>query len=103
MQGLSEALVEMKNLDAMCELNTRTLKEGINRHVPTKTIKPRQPSVPEWLNRKAKKIQIKMGKAHRKAKLTKNSFDHEDYRKLRRERKKELEAKLSTLTEYIVR
>ena len=92
MQGLSEALSEMKNPEAMWELCTRTLKECINWHVPTKTIKPRHPSNPEWFNRKAKKIKKKIERAHRKAKLTKDSFDHEHYKKLRREGKKELES-----------
>ena len=74
----------------MWELYTRALKGSINQHVPTKTIKPRHRSVLEWFNRKAKKHK-KMGRAHRQAKLAKNSFDNEHYRTLRREEKKELQ------------
>ena len=75
MQGLSEALSEMKSPEAMWD--TRTVRESINQHAPTNTIKPRHLSVPEWFKRKAKKIKKMMGIPHRIAKFTKNSFNHE--------------------------
>ena len=91
MRKTSETLASMDDPEKMWNLFTKNLQRSIDQHVPTKQLKPRHPSIPEWFNKRAMKIKEKIRRAHRKSKLSSDSFDCEQYRELRRGGKKELE------------
>ncbi len=90
LQKTREELGEMSDPELMWNLFAERLAENISQHVPTKEIKSRHASIPEWFNKRAKKLRSKERKAYNKAKRTFNDFDAEVYRKTRRESKKEL-------------
>ena len=91
MQKTSEALAVLEDPEEMWNLFTENLHRSIDQHVPIKQLKSPHPSVPEWFNKKARKIKERVRKAHRRSKVSSNSFDREQYKKLRRDGKKELE------------
>ena len=91
MRKTSETLASMDDPEKMWNIFTKNLQRSIDQHVPTKQLKPRHPSIPEWFNKRAMKIKEKIRRAHRRSKLSSDSFDCEQYRELRRGGKKELE------------
>ena len=91
MQKTVEALGHMSDPDKMWRLFADNLKGAVSRHVPTKTMKQRHPSIPEWYNRKAFKLQRQQRKAFNILKSAPNDFNVGKYKHQRRTSKKELE------------
>jgi len=91
MQKTSDALAVLEDPEEMWNFFMENLHRSIGLHLPIKQLKSLHPSVSEWFNKKAMKINERVRKAHRRSKVNSNSFDREQYKKLRRDGKKELE------------
>ena len=63
---------------------TDCLTQSINHH----EMKSRNPSIPEWFNKRAMKIRHKQRKAYHKSKSSSNDFDLNRYKQTRRSDKK---------------
>ena len=92
MQQTNDKLAKLTDPGAMWNIFTNDLTESKRQHVPTKEIKQRHPSIPEWFNKRALKLQNIQKQMYKRAKTTMAEFDKVKYKQRRREFKKELES-----------
>jgi len=88
MHKLEEDLQEMTDPNAMWNLFVDRLNHGIDQCVPTKELKPRRTTQPEWFNKTAEKLTTKHRKTYNKYKRTGDPFYLEKYRTERRQVRK---------------
>ena len=80
-QKTIDELRQMEDPGEMWEIFRNSLRKSINQYVPTKVIKPRHPSMPEWANKRVLKLMSKQRKAYNKAKRSADDLDIAEYKK----------------------
>jgi hypothetical protein len=90
MQSVTSELAELTDLNDMWSLFTKRLKEGIDKYVPQKEIKPKATNLPNWFGKQAEKLISKQRKTYNNYKKTGDNFYLCQYKQQRRESKKEI-------------
>ena len=86
-QDTKHKLIEMENIDEMWSLFSTSLHQAISDCIPIKEVKMCQDSKPPWFDKDCTK---KSRELYNKYRMTGDNFYHEQYKKIRRESKKNL-------------